>query len=353
MARRLDTLDDKVHLNYGQFLLRGVSDLRGVDKRDHLAEFEGQVFLYARGGEYCRIRVESWDVEPPPLDGPGSRVATARCVAETGIVAVPPYMFAGSGLSLLAGPSFFEYGLHLYAHKMERLLRLWPIRDVFDPALHLRPEGAGPEDMPSGRGDPPRSKLTDWPIAPLYQALDGEADTLDQTDLEKTEQGWINGRKGLESTDDGWQLDAEVERRLDAVLGDLRPRLLTRPPTWLLDTDEAHRRRYLNELRSAVTIAQRLNPLGRPTFLLPREDLGDRPSPGLSYRVWQWRPLDSDPGTLTMGRQVRARDVLRRRELVTGLVTVLREENGQVQVRDAIGPEAARVLSAEKLWSSG
>lgn len=280
MARLLDTLDDEVYINYGQFMLRGVSDLRGVDKRDHIAEFEGQVFLYARGGEHCRIRVESWDAEPPRLEGPGSRVAVARCVAATGIVAVPPYMFAGSGLSMLIGPAFFEYGLHLYAHKMERLLRLWPVRDVFDPAVHLRPEGVDPEVWPpGGGGDPARSELTDWPSSPLFP---DEADTLDQSAEEQPKA----------EVAEEWRLDEENERRLDELLGDLRPQLLTRPPAWLLDTDADNRRRYLNELRSAVAVARRLNPYRRPTFLLAREELGERPSPGLSYRVWQWRPID-------------------------------------------------------------
>ncbi|MEV4162894.1 hypothetical protein [Nonomuraea dietziae] len=372
MAHLLDTLDDEVPITYGQFLLRGVSGLQGVHNRVHLAELDRQVYLYA-SAEHSRVRVEVWDGEPPPWEGHGKLVADASCVAETGVVAVTPYMFAGSGRSVLIGPAFFEYGLHLYAHNAERLLRFWPIKDVFDPAQHLRPDGVEAEAKPQEAVET-RSAAGDWVSVRVPGSGEPPAPA--------------SPAKGEEE----WPLDHEHEVRLAELLGDLRPRLLTRPPTWLLDTDEGNRRRYLNELRSSVAGARRLNPDGLPTFQLASGELGERPSPGLSYRLWQWRPIEepqeatlaerapieaeptaqstapdgpgtdelasrppalaaSAPETLTAEREVRALDVLRRRRLVTGIVTVLREENGVVEVRDALPPEVARVLAAERAWA--
>ncbi|MEU7891442.1 hypothetical protein AB0B45_01120 [Nonomuraea sp. NPDC049152] len=450
MAHLLDTLDDEVPITYGQFMLRGVSGLQGVDTRVHLAELDRQVYLYA-SAEHSRVRVEVWDGPPPPWEGHGKLVADARCVAETGVVAVTPYMSAASGRSVLIGPAFFEYGLHLYAHNSERLLRFWPIRDVFDPALHLRPDGVDDDAKPVEIVEA-RSSLGDWVSTRVLGSSEPPAPPAPP------------------AVEEDWPLDHEHEVRLAQLLGDLRPRLMTRPPTWLLDTDEGNRSRYLNELRSSVAAARRLNPDGLPTFQLSFGELVERPHPGLSYRLWQWRPIappadpatlagteardreaaavegtareatageapgreatgrehaatvgteisgtgrpDSatfetghtttehtetvpdgidrawaerngtattatttrgittsqitaaeiatpqsepaatrPPETLTAEREVRALDVLRRRRLVTGIVTVLREENGVVEVRDAVPAEVARVLAAEKAWA--
>ncbi|MGW5684612.1 hypothetical protein [Nonomuraea sp. NPDC003754] len=440
MAHLLDTLDDEVPLTYGQFMLRGVSGLQGVDTRVHMAELDRQIYLYA-SAEHSRVRVEVWDGPPPPWEGHGKLVADARCVAETGVVAVTPYMFAGSGRSVLIGPAFFEYGLHLYAHNAERLLRFWPIRDVFDPALHLRPDGLDGDAKPVETVEA-RSSLHDW----VSTRVLGSAEAPLPPAPPKAEEEW--------------PLDHEHEVRLAELLGDLRQRLMTRPPTWLLDTDEGNRSRYLNELRSSVAMARRLNPDGLPTIQLSFGELVERPHPGLSYRLWQWRPIASPaadpvpavplaadlpspereatpyaavaaspepqpapyaagpaspdpqmtpfaagpasperqttsyaaapgaheprttpyaagpaahepvalaehgqaapgseperhpaPETLTAEREVRALDALRRRQLVTGIVTVLREENGVVEVRDALPAEVARVLAAERAWA--
>ncbi|GAA2384341.1 hypothetical protein [Nonomuraea africana] len=372
MAHLLDTLDDEVPITYGQFMLRGVSGLQGVHNRVHLAELDRQVYLYA-SAEHSRVRVEVWDGEPPPWEGHGKLVADALCVAETGVVAVTPYMFAGSGRSVLIGPAFFEYGLHLYAHNAERLLRFWPIKDVFDPAVHLRPDAVDAEAKPQEAVET-RSTADDW----VSIRIPGTGEAPAPVSPARAEEEW--------------PLDREHELRLAELLGDLRPRLLTRPPTWLLDTDEGNRRRYLNELRSSVATARRLNPDGLPTFQLASGELGERPCPGLSYRLWQWRPIEEPqaaspegfppvdpeaadqgdasqsaveaaaphagsgagrpaPETLTAEREVRALDVLRRRRLVTGIVTVLREENGVVEVRDALPAEVARVLAAERAWA--
>ncbi|WP_431893244.1 hypothetical protein [Nonomuraea sp. bgisy101] len=484
MAHLLDTMDDEVPITYGQFMLRGVSGLQGVDTRVHLAELDRQVYLYA-SAEHSRVRLEVWDAPPPPWEGHGKLVADARCVAETGVVAVTPYMSAASGRSVLIGPAFFEYGLHLYAHNAERLLRFWPIRDVFDPALHLRPDGIDADAKPVETAEA-RSALGDWVSTRVLGSAEPPAPPAPP------------------KAEEDWPLDHEHEVRLAELLGDLRTRLMTRPPTWLLDTDEGNRSRYLNELRSSVAIARRLNPDGLPTFQLSFGELVERPHPGLSYRLWQWRPIvppadpaslpesgpvslpesgpvslaesgpasltegeaagrvtglehagqDSvdrehagrehaaafgsamaatgrpesatpgtahfepartvtghsgtgraetgrspaegaqaesfgtgrtraehngstatgtaapggavaesatsepaapgaprEPETLTAEREVRAQDVLRRRRLVTGIVTVLREENGVVEVRDAVPAEVARVLAAEKAWA--
>ncbi|MFE3447942.1 hypothetical protein ACFXJ8_03320 [Nonomuraea sp. NPDC059194] len=461
MAHLLDTLDDEVPITYGQFMLRGVSGLQGVDTRVHLAELDRQIYLYA-SAEHSRVRVEVWDGPPPPWEGHGKLVADARCVAETGVVAVTPYMFAGSGRSVLIGPAFFEYGLHLYAHNAERLLRFWPIRDVFDPALHLRPDGVDADAKPVETVEA-RSTLGDWVSTRVLGSSLPPASPASP------------------KAEEDWPLDHEHEVRLAELLGDLRTRLMTRPPTWLLDTDEGNRSRYLNELRSSVATARRLNPDGLPTFQLSFGELVERPQPGLSYRLWQWRPilppadaasagpgfpdregvaapgkerdetghtrtdraethraladptvtdptvtdptvtdptvtdptvtdptgiqpigtepvgaerhgtvsaataavtataelappepepaettpavttpvettpvvttLAGAPETLTAEREVRALDALRRRMLVTGIVTVLREENGVVEARDAVPAEVTRVLAAERAWA--
>ncbi|GII86527.1 hypothetical protein Ssi03_45170 [Sphaerisporangium siamense] len=52
---------------------------------------------------------------------------------------------------------------------------------------------------------------------------------------------------------------------------------------------------------------------------------------------------------LSVDRQVIARDVLRQSTLLTGIVTILRNENDFVQVRAATEAEAARVFTVEPL----
>ncbi|MEU6414565.1 hypothetical protein [Microbispora sp. NPDC046933] len=74
------------------------------------------------------------------------------------------------------------------------------------------------------------------------------------------------------------------------------------------------------------------------------------PDPGFSGRAWVWAPDESaHADVLSIDREVVARDRLRRATLLTGIVTILRNENGFVEVRAATKAEAARVLGAERL----
>ncbi|MEU0479112.1 hypothetical protein ABZ260_08010 [Streptosporangium sp. NPDC006013] len=367
----LDELDDSVYISYRQFMLHGVRRLHSAEPANVIVEMEDQVYVYLSDG---RCRIEAWDEESPAPDGSWQAMATARCVADTGVVGLSSLMSGGSGRRILIGPPFFEYGLRIFVGAQGLLLRFWPIKDVFDPTQHARPAGLASTLIPADVVEV-RSQFGDWPSSRPLPALPtprGRAamgrglSNLIPPGLLPAELTADQGGDSPKTEGVDWEADMspewrenqrkaeEDQRQVDELLGDLRWQVLTHAPFDLMEWPEESRDRYLNELRSGVRIAKRLNPDGMRTFRLRGEDiqLSTGRAPGLSCRAWCWGAEDEPWGdTLMTSREVLARDVLGRRQLITGIVTILRGENGVVEVRDATGPEIERVVAAERTWA--
>jgi hypothetical protein len=374
MSCLLDELDDSVHISYGQFMLHGVRRLHSAEPADVIVEMEDQLYVWLSDG---RCRIEAWDEEPPAPDGSWQEMATARCVADTGVVGLSSLMSGGSGRSMLIGPPLFEYGLRILAGDQGLLLRFWPIKDVFDPTQHARPAELAPRLIPADVVEA-RSRFGDWPSSrplpapPVPSTLQGrpamgrKLSSLICPGLLPAELPADQGGDSSEAEGVDWEADMSPEwrenqrkaednqRKIDELLGDLRWKVLTPAPSDLAERPKESRDRYLNELRSGLRIARRLNPNGMRTFRLGAEDiqLSTGRAAGLTRRAWCWgaedRPWDD---TLLASREVLARDVLGRRQLITGIVTILRSESGVVEVRDATGPEIERVVAAERTWA--
>ncbi|TYB51826.1 hypothetical protein FXF51_52765 [Nonomuraea sp. PA05] len=96
------------------------------------------------------IRLEAWDAEPPH-PGPGWRPTGQReFTAETGVIRLG--VTDDTGQDFLIGPPLFAYGVTAHVGDQDAgrwLLRFWPVRDVFDPIVHLKPrDAAEPRRVP-------------------------------------------------------------------------------------------------------------------------------------------------------------------------------------------------------------
>lgn len=251
------------------------------------------------------VRVEIWDAEPPAADAPWVLTWENAYLTGSGIVNVGSEAWPDR---LLLGPSYFLYGLRTYrvpsvwgrGHEFYEdpqtehvLLRFWPIRDVFDPVLHARPERTTAAPRPSGY-----VPATDWPALRRQPDLP-EPDTADDSD-------------------EDWEAAA------------LR--------------------------RTRARIARQLNPDGAPTFTILRRHAEDPRSPlrantGATCRARLWRPVrENEPAVLGVDRRIESEDGSRDEVLVSAIVTVLDEDGEVLTVRDATETEAARVLAVERAW---
>ncbi|MEV1199497.1 hypothetical protein [Microbispora rosea] len=251
------------------------------------------------------VRVEIWDAEPPAADAPWVLTWENAYLTGSGIVSVGSEAWPDR---LLLGPSYFLYGLRTYrvpsvwgrGHEFYEdpqtehvLLRFWPIRDVFDPVLHARPERTTAAPRPSGY-----VPATDWPALRRQPDLP-EPDTADDSD-------------------EDWEAAA------------LR--------------------------RTRARIARQLNPDGAPTFTILRRHAEDPRSPlrantGATCRTRLWRPVrENEPAVLGVDRRIESEDGSRDEVLVSAIVTVLNEDGEVLTVRDATETEAARVLAVERAW---
>ncbi|GAA4182394.1 hypothetical protein GCM10022252_08260 [Streptosporangium oxazolinicum] len=203
------------------------------------------------------------------------------------------------------GPSYFLYGLRTYrvpsawgkGHEFYEdpqtehvLLRFWPIRDVFDPVLHARPERTTAVPRPSAY-----VSATDWPALRRQPDLP-EPDTADDPDSE----------------------DGEAALR-----------------------------------RTRARIARQLNPDTAPTFTILRRHAEDPRSPlrantGATCRARLWRSVRKNE--LGVDRRIESEDGSRDEVLVSAIVTVLDEDGELLTVRDATETEAARLLAVERVW---
>ncbi|MGW0590925.1 hypothetical protein [Streptosporangium sp. NPDC002607] len=390
MARMLRSIDDEVYVEYGTFALEGTDIGEWTSP-------EGYHFV-------AGVRMEAWDGEPPSPEGPWTPVDQTTFVADSGVVHLL-LMMDGRGHDFLIGPPCFEYGLMMHFEPLTKddepdedtdgpeerwLLRFWPIRDAFDPLLHLpaapymvpMPKEYVPLPLPPEMRPPPVeprqvpvpvSAAQDWAsmrVDPSRPTFEEWLSTMEEQLREKgvTIHEWLRAR-GVE-IEDGTEVTPESIARPEDRPGRFADPLVDRYyarqahmgflPHRFPDWEPHEQEERLRELCDEERIAEELNPEGSRTFAMPYEARGvESLSPGISRRLWRWeddiiggQPFD---GSLTVDRQVHVRDPHNRKIFVSGIVTVLRPEryNGRADwylVRDAEPHEAARVLCAEATW---
>lgn len=413
MARLLRELEDEAWVEYGGFYLVDLSsepllkedDPGAAGSGSHDGQVGGVEFRCSSDDINPRVRMQAWDGEPPLAPGEWEEVRTMTFTARTGRVQLAGVTAGPSGREFLIGPPHFVYGLRVHrtgaAEAARRraewngendlprgvvryLLQFWPLRDVFDPVRHggryidpyerygrrARPAGDAAGTRPyEGPGtdavteNPAAARLAvpvpatpsapqDWPVLWALPEPEEEAEEpADGTETAATRAhawfGW--GRPGDAAGTTGWvaREPGLLDLEPDLVLpGSARPADAGSWPEWRLE-----------KARTAARIARELNPHGAPTHVLDRRDLrrSNGLEPGLSYRGWWWESTDPADRTRrrldAAHREVVTVDVLGRRQLVTGIVTVLRVEDDQVQVRAAAPVEAHRVLRAEQAWA--
>ncbi|MFG1866367.1 hypothetical protein [Microbispora bryophytorum] len=397
MAQPLRSVEDEVPISYGRFDLLDACGL-GVEAGAEeaaagalLAEpgrvALGQVGVSSHAWAWsAHVRMEAWDAEPPPPEEPWTEAGQILYLSPGGIVELCGLMLAPSGQRLLLGPPFFAYGLRAYAGPVRAepaetgpaeagpaetgpvdgdeavteaveeawLLRFWPLADAAGPALRTESEAAGlaagrmREALPLDPGSAaPRPE--EWPAlrssqrpapapAPVIRRSH-PAENAPDSDAERR-------FTVPQETRDSW-------RRLDETLGDLRIDMLGNLPAGVASWSQEQLERYATQLRVSRRIGAELNPHRAPTLTLEETSVRTvllGPDPGFSGRAWVWGADENAYGdVLSIDREVIAGDRIRRGTLLTGIVTILRNENGFVEVRAASAAEAVRVLGIERL----
>jgi hypothetical protein len=383
MAELIRSVEDEVPISYGLFELFDGSGL------GHEAEPEtatgalltepGQIALgqlrvdsQARA-RTAHVRMEAWDAEPPAPDEPWAEAGQVLYLSPGGAVGLCGLMRAPSGQRLLLGPPFFAYGLRAYAGPVrtqpadydERvteaveeawLLRFWPLADAAGSALRAESEAGGEaaarmrEVLPLAPGSAaPRSEQ--WPaLHPLPEPeppIGVTACSSSPVHLERVPSRRTAGRFAVP------QETLDFARRIEETLGDLRIDMLGNLPANIDSWSQSQLEEYATQLRVSMRIGKELNPHDVPTLRLEATSVRTvliGPDPGFSGRAWVWaNDENAHPDVLSVDRQVIARDRIRQNTLFTGIVTILRNENGFVEVRAATEAEAARVTTVERL----
>ncbi|WP_169978987.1 hypothetical protein [Microbispora sp. H10836] len=284
MARMIRHLDEELYVQYGGLCVYGGTEC--PEFRDD----ELEALHYT-----ATLQLEAWDAEPPDA-GPSWRpIEQLTFTADTGVIQMG--VMDDSGRDFLIGPPLFEYGLtaHVDVDDTRWLFRFWPIRDVFDPLVHMKPRA------PIGSAPPQEPCRVPVPVTTAGQ--------------------WAAMRP------EKFRLPGSTQ-----LVAMLLPGLVNGDPT-----------------------SCALNPDNAPTFRIPHEehDLRDKATGG-TYRMWRWEreTPDGDPedGNLLAGRIVHLRDPHGRRVLASGIVTLLGRDDRCYLVRDAEPHEAARVLCSEETW---
>ncbi|MET9240800.1 hypothetical protein [Nonomuraea sp. NPDC003709] len=383
MARLLRSIEDELYVEYGEFGLAD-TDLPAISSPDP----EDYHYIAA-------VRMEAWDAEPPGVDDSWTQVDQPTFVADSGVIHLAS-MMDGRGHDFLIGPPCFQYGLTAHVRTVDArgedapdlrwLLRFWPIRDVFDPLIHMRamerfirmPKEYVPLPLPPEMLPPPlepRQALVPVSTAQEWAAMQpGEfGDRLRRLEERLAETGvtvhdWLR-EQGADVSDDtpitedvldglkdrpGRFHDPYVDRyfaRADQMFG-----LPHGFDGWEPHVQEER----LRELADDERIAKDLNPRHAREFSMPYQQRGvERLHPGSTRRLWRWEDeiIDGLPfdESLVVGRQVHARDPYTRQIYASGIVTILRPEryNGRANwyvVREAEPHEAARVLCSEATW---
>lgn len=370
VARLVRGLDDEVWVQFGQLAV-------------FFERNDGDIVLDSDGeDDLARVRLEAWDAAPPGPGAPWIPVENTTVEGGTGFVTVGSVAEQATQ-SLLIGPPHFLYGVAVHTQEAgelpeytteeefqrawdnrelaQWLIRFWPIRDVFDPARHDRPD-RGP-DRVVREVELPVSAASDWAAARISRR---------EAALEE----WL-ARKGLTMADylvaHGLAPDLPFDRIQRAMLERELPAVAERRgwPGWWTElvmkypdiVDHWHRLPESDEdwsagrrEESARALARRsrteelLNPDGRHTFAVDIQ--AHWPRPGGTYRGWRWDYADH-PAEQTFGvdRRVVFEDVMSGKVLATGIVTVIGADGGQFVVRDAEPAEAARFHCAETAWS--
>ncbi|MEN3536470.1 hypothetical protein AAH991_15250 [Microbispora sp. ZYX-F-249] len=286
MARMIRHLDEELYVQYGGLCVYGGTDC------PEFRDGESEALHYT-----ATLRLEAWDAEPPAPGSSWRPVDQHTFTAVTGVIQMG--VMDDSGRDFLIGPPFFEYGLtaHVNVPDVTRwLFRFWPIRDVFDPLVHMNPRA------PIGSAPPQEPCRVPVPVTTAGQ----------------------------------WAAMRPEMYRLPGSGTHLMAMLLP----GLVDGDP---------------VSSGLNPDDVGTFRIPHEehDLRDKGTGG-TYRMWRWEreTPDGDPedGNLLIGRIVHLRDAHGRRVLASGIVTLLGRDGRCWLVRDAEPHEAARVVCSEATW---
>ncbi|MGJ6969221.1 hypothetical protein ACSDR0_45765 [Streptosporangium sp. G11] len=383
MAELIRGVEDEVPISYGRFDLFDGSGLGQEAEPEAeagalLAEPDrialGQVGIKSQAwARRAHVRMEAWGAEPP---APGELWAEAGQVvylSPGGTVQLCGLMHSPSGQMLLLGPPFFAYGLRAYAGPVRTqpadydetvteaveeawLLRFWPMADAAGSALRTESEAGGQaaarmrEILPLEPGSVvPRPEQ--WPA--LHPLPEPESSTLmirpspPMHRMERVPSREAAGRFLVP------QETLDFAQRLEETLGDLRIDMLGNLPQNIDSWSQSQLEEYATQLRVSMRIGKELNPRGAPTLQLTassvRTVLIGR-DPGFSGRAWAWaKDENAYADVLSVDRQVIARDRIRQNTLLTGIVTILRNENDFVEVRAATQAEAARVITVEQL----
>ncbi|TDD57188.1 hypothetical protein E1286_00215 [Nonomuraea terrae] len=345
---------------------------------------EGDLVLESPDGEDhpATVRLEAWDAPPPDPGAPWRPVEDTTIEGGTGFVTVGSVAEEASR-RLIIGPPHFLYGVtahvqqgeelpeFIFEEEFERaweeraperwLIRFWPLRDVFDPARHARPDrahGRRPRAV-----EVPVSAAEHWPVARLGHR---------QAALHKQ-----LARQGMTMADfltaQGLPPDMPFDRWQAAMAEREAPALAEREgwPHWLTELVKKYpqiighwhrlpdtveqwasegREERVRDLAESLHTAEILSPDGGA---FTADIHAYEPQPGGTYRGWRWdyanRPAHE---TFGVDRRVVCHDTMSGKVLVTGIVTVLgRDRQGGYEVRDATPAEAARLRCAEAAWS--
>ncbi|MFI0420528.1 hypothetical protein [Spongiactinospora sp. 9N601] len=250
MATLLRTLRDAVSTDYGSFhlidLYGGVAE--GASMTDGILDIEAGLLrvetIVSHGT--ADVRLESWGAAPPPAPDPWVPAGEGGYLSGDGIVSVADHEGGTSLDALVLGPRHFLYGVRAYHVPPARsrdsefwedpqqahvLLRFWPLRDAFDPAVHALPQGVhASEATPHPSGYVPSM---DWPV--LRERMAPPPEDEPEPDV----------------------------------------------------TNDSYPWRTLAEHRARTHIRHDLDPEGAPVFTVGRGDLTTfgRPEPGTSHRV--------------------------------------------------------------------
>ncbi|GGL51559.1 hypothetical protein [Planomonospora parontospora] len=386
MAELIRSVEDEMPISYSRFDLVDGSGL------GHDAEQEtetgalltepgrialGQVGIKSQAwARTAHVRMEAWDSEPPAPGTSWSEAGQVLYLSPGGTVFLCSLEVGHSGQMLLIGPPFFAYGLRAYAGPVRTrpadgdgalteaveetwLLQFWPLADVAAPALRTESETGGQtaarmrEILPLAPGsaapisgewpalhplpapEPPTGILL-WshPAQSPAPASDHEAE------------GRISRGIVPQETPASWQ-------RTEEALGDLRIDMLGGLPAGSGSWSRSQIEEYATRLRTSMRIGGELNPHGAPTLRLEASSVRTvliGPDPGFSGRAWVWASDErAHVDVLSVDRQHIVRDRIRQNTLLTGIVTILRNESGFVEVRAATEVEAARVITVERL----
>ncbi|TKK90063.1 hypothetical protein FDA94_06460 [Herbidospora galbida] len=366
MSELLRRVEDDVPISYGRFELldgTGLWDLTG-DETGSLPVL-GTATLTSPARAYrALVRMEAWDGAPPAPAGSWTAARQAVYLSPGGTVSAHGPSHDRSRQMLLLGPPLFAYGLRAYVGPVRTepaewdeevlepveepwLLRFWPLADA---------ASAAHDDVLATMGEMPPPDLTsvvpgqhEWPA--FHPPAHPEPPRLIRPtspprEMERLPTDEFTGRIGYHA-----EAALASGRRLDEVLGDLRRTMLGNLPGGMRDWSQDMLEDYAAQLHVSRRIGRELNPHGAPTLQLPASDVSTAllgPDPGVSGRAWTWaRDEHAHQEVLSVDRQVVARNRIRRTTLLTGIVTILRNENDFVEVRPATAPEAARVTEVE------